>query len=79
MFVLVSYESGFLFVSKDNITTCRIDQWPISDPVAQMQCDRGGDTTMELTGERSLLFDGIAMNRYEGPIPCGAGGAEWPD
>lgn len=41
---------------------CAIVNWPISSPVAEMQCDSGNDATLEFTEDDSAIFNGVLMH-----------------
>jgi hypothetical protein len=78
--VLVSEGNRFLFQDAGvALTTCRIADWPISASTSEMRCDSGGSPTVKLNGDNTIVLDGNALNPYDGPLPCGASGAEWPD
>lgn len=47
---------------------------------ANLTCEDGTKPKVELMADnRTVIVDGVELNFYEGPLPCGAGGVEWPD
>lgn len=63
---LVSAEKDFVLTlyagaERDEtvVARCKIANWPISSPVAEIECDDGGPTSkMEFVGEKDVRFDG---------------------
>ena len=50
------------------------------DTIADMTCEDGTKPKVELMADnRTVVVEGVELSFYEGPLPCGAGGAEWPD
>lgn len=78
--VLVSVDDRFLIQDRDNqLVSCAIEKWPLNTPTADLACANGVSAKIEVLGDSTLLWNGIEMNAYDGPLPCGANGAEWPD
>jgi len=41
--------------------TCKISSWPISDPVAEMECSDGSKRTLFLAGNGSVVVAGTTL------------------
>lgn len=77
--VLISTNDHFYLFEDGRLTSCDVQNWPISTPTAQMRCADSTAPKMTLVDDKSLVWDGAGMNAYDGPLPCGSDGQEWPD
>jgi hypothetical protein len=78
--VLISADDRFLYQDASKpLVACKLVAWPINTPTASMSCDSGDAPGMEVASDQTLYWNGVEMNAYDGPLPCGANGAEWPD
>jgi hypothetical protein len=46
---------------------------------AELTCEDGTRLTMWLMEVNAIFLDGVRLNLYDGPLPCGKDGEEWPD
>jgi len=78
--VLVANGDGFLFQAPGAaITTCKPVNSSAASGVDQLECDSGLKAEFKTLNDRTVVFNDVEMNLYDGPLPCGAGGVEWPD
>jgi hypothetical protein len=79
--LLMSNPDGYTYVSFEigTDTFCEMTAWPFNSDTASLQCDNGWTLSMQFVGKERVVIDGVSMNVYDGPIPCGDHDAEWPD
>lgn len=76
---LVSNDSGFAYRVGEKAENCTIESWPIARTEAALTCDSGAMATLSVIDDTAVLFNGQRLNAYDGELPCGKNGAEWPD
>lgn len=78
--VLVTADNKWLIQEPGKpLVTCQVKEWPTNTPVAQIACDSGDSAKMEMVNDTTVIWNGVELNAYDGPLPCGATGTEWPD
>lgn len=78
--IVISTDGTFFYEGGGGeIVTCKIEDWPITRANATLGCADGSEVNAEWPDDYRLLWNGTELNVYDGPLPCGAGGAEWPD
>lgn len=77
--ILTQDAQNYYFFRPDRpMTACIIASK--GDKTAKMSCEDGSAPAVELSpDEQTVVVDGVELNFYDGPLPCGASGAEWPD